>query len=85
VKDYDSWKAVFDDHAWKRRELGSKGGKILRNSERPDEILVITEWGELSKAREFTRWGDPSAIRKDAGLVDQPDVYFLEEVDETLA
>jgi hypothetical protein len=85
VKDYAKWKTVFDEHAGKRKELGSKGGRIFRNSERPDEILVLTEWGELSKAREFTRWGDPDAIRKSAGLIDQPDVCFLEQVDETPA
>jgi hypothetical protein len=85
VKDYDRWKAVFDEHAAKRKELGSKGGRIFRNSERPDEVLVLTEWGDLSKAREFTRWGDPNAIRKGAGLIDQPDVYFLEQVDVTPA
>jgi len=85
VKDYAQWKTVFDEHAEKRRELGSKGGRIFRNSERPNEILVLTEWGDLSKAREFTRWGDPNAIRKGAGLVGQAEVYFLEQVDRTPA
>jgi len=83
VKDCAQWKAVFDEHAEKRRELGSKGGRIFRNSERPNEILVLTEWGDLSKAREFTKRGDPIAIRKSAGLVGQADVYFLEQVDRT--
>ena len=85
VKDYRAWKALFDEHAEKRRELGCRGGQILRNSERPDEILVVTEWGDLSKAREFTLWGDPDEIHGRAGLLDRPDVYFLELVDEVPA
>jgi hypothetical protein len=85
VKDYKQWKTVFDEHTQKRKELGSKSGQIFRNSERPDEILVLTEWGDLSKAREFTKWGDPNDIRKKSGLIDQPDVYFLEQVDKVPA
>lgn len=85
VKNYGQWKAVFDEHAEKRRELGSKGGSIFRNSKRPNEILVLTEWGDLSKAREFTMWGDPKTMWKRAGLIDEPDTYFLEQVDKVLA
>lgn len=82
VKDYKQWKAVFDKHSAKRKGLGSKGGQIFRNTERPDEILVLTKWEDLSKAREFTRWGNSSEIRREAGLIDQADMYFLEEIDD---
>jgi len=85
VRDHRKWKAVFDEHADKRKELGSKGGQIFCNSERPEEILVLTQWGDLSRAREFTKWGDPNSIAKNAGITDQPGVYFLEQVDAVLA
>ena len=85
VRDYGQWKAVFDEHSGKRRELGSKGGKIFRNAEKPNEILVLLEWGSLSRAREFMKWGNPEEIRKKAGLVGLSDVYLLDKVDETSA
>jgi len=85
VKDYKQWKSVFDEHINKRKELGSKGAKIFRNSERPDEIIVLVEWGELSKAREFMKWGNPNQIRKKAALIDQPDQYLLEQIDVVIA
>jgi hypothetical protein len=80
VKEYRQWKSVFDEHIKKREELGPKGAKIFRNSERPDEILVLVEWGDLSKAREFMEWGDSNEIRKKFGLIGQPDVYLLEQI-----
>ena len=82
VKNYRKWRAVFDEHAVKRKELGSKGGMVLRNAEKPEEILVLLEWGDFAKAREFMRWGNPSEIRKGAGLVGRPDVRLLNLVDE---
>jgi heme-degrading monooxygenase HmoA len=57
VKNYDQWKAVFDEHAKKRKQLGSKGGKVFRNSERPDEIFVLVEWEDLTGAKVFSEWG----------------------------
>ncbi|HML03843.1 MAG TPA: cyclase [Candidatus Bathyarchaeia archaeon] len=85
VKDYKQWKAVFDEHISKRKELGSKGVKVFRNSEKPNEILVLVEWGNLSKAREFMQWGDPNEIGKKAGLIDQPDQYLLEQIATVVA
>jgi len=85
VKDYKQWKAIFDEHINKRKELGSKGAKIFRNSEKPDEILVLVEWEDLSKAREFMEWGDPNEIRKKAGLKDQLDQYLLEQIATVVA
>ena len=85
VRDYEKWRATFHAHMGKRKELGSKGARVFRNSEKPDEVLVLVEWGSLSKAREFMNWGDPSEIRKESGVVDQPDCYLLEQVDRTAA
>jgi len=82
VADYGKWKKTFDSHASKRRELGSKGGRIFRNSEDRSEVMVLIEWGDLSKAREFTRWGDPEKIRRESGVIDEPDVYFMDSIDE---
>ena len=85
VKNYRKWRAVFDEHAVKRRELGSKGGLILRNAQKPEEIVVLLEWGNLAKAQEFMKWGDPSEIGKRAGVVGRPDVRLLDLVDEVSA
>jgi heme-degrading monooxygenase HmoA len=80
VRDYAQWKAVFDEHAPRRKELGSHGGIVLRNAREPDEILVLTEWDDLDGARRFAEWGDPIEIRTRAGLTDRADVWFLEKV-----
>ncbi|MGD0250278.1 MAG: cyclase [Thermoplasmata archaeon] len=85
VRDYAQRKGVFDEHAQRRKELGSAGGVILRNAREPDEILVLTEWNELEGARTFTEWGDPVDIRPRAGLTDRPDVRFPEKIADVTA
>ncbi len=68
-----------------RRANGSKGGQLLRNSNDPNELVVILEWDDLEKARQFVQSHDMREIMQRAGVVDQPDMYFLDEVEKLAA
>jgi len=85
VADYRQWKRVMEEHVAKRKELGSKGTRIFRNANRPDEIICLTEWGDLDKAREFMKWGDPEEIAKQSSRTGAPEVLFLDQVDSLAA
>ena len=81
VEDYAKWKPVFDEHAVTREGSGSQGGYLLRNADNPNELVVLLEWDDLAKARQFTQSEDLKAAMQRAGVADMPDIYFLEEVD----
>lgn len=53
ISDYANWKSVFDEHGATRKAMGCKGGQILRNADNPNEIIVLLEWDDVKKAREF--------------------------------
>ena len=79
VKDFDTWKPIFDLHATARQAAGSKGGHLLRNSDDPNEVILVLEVEDLRKAREFARSADLRETMVRAGVVDKPDIYFLDE------
>ena len=56
------------------------GGYFFRNADNPNETIFLLEWDNLANARRFA--GDPSVqnVLMQAGLIDQPDIFFLEEV-----
>jgi hypothetical protein len=81
VADYRKWMQVMENHVGRRMELGSKGTRVFRDAEHPDQILCLTEWGTFSKAREFMGWGDPDDIRKSSTVAGSPEVLFLEQTD----
>jgi heme-degrading monooxygenase HmoA len=86
VEDYDSWKPVFDhDHGATREQWGSKGGRILRNAEDPNELVILLEWDSLENARQFAIADDLREAMQRAGVADQPDIYFLEEIEQVRA
>ncbi|SNQ58956.1 antibiotic biosynthesis monooxygenase [Candidatus Methanoperedens nitratireducens] len=82
VKDYSKWKTVFDEHATTRKSSGSRGGRLFRNADNPDEIVILFEWENIEKARKFVRSEDLQKTMQQAGVSDKPDVYFLEEVEK---
>jgi heme-degrading monooxygenase HmoA len=81
VEDYERWKPVFEEHGSTRRESGSKGVRLFRNADSPNETVILLEWADLEKARQFAQSEDLRETMKRAGVADEPDVYFLEEVD----
>ena len=86
VEDYERWKLVFDhDHGATREQWGSKGGRILRNADDPNELVILLEWDSLDNARQFANADELGEAMQRAGVADQPDVYFLEAVDRLRA
>ena len=86
IEDYQRWKPVFDhDHGASRKRSGSKGGWILRNADDPSELVILLEWDSLENAKRFANADDLREAMQRAGVADQPDVYFLEEVERLRA
>ncbi len=80
-EDYAHWKAVFDEHTATRQAGGSRGGHLFRNVHDPNEMVILFEWDTLENAHQFAQSDDLRATMQRAGVVDQPNVYFLEEVE----
>jgi heme-degrading monooxygenase HmoA len=81
VEDYERWKPVFEEHGSTRRESGSKGVRLFRNADSPNETVILLEWDDLEKARRFAQSENLRETMERAGVADEPDIYFLEEVD----
>jgi heme-degrading monooxygenase HmoA len=82
VEDYERWKPIFDEQAAFRERSGSKGGRLWRNADDPNETVVLFEWDSLENAQRFSNSDDLRETMQRSGVADQPDVYFFEEVEE---
>ncbi len=83
VKDYAKWKPVYDEHAANRKVAGSKGARLFRKASDPDELVILFEWDSLDNAKKFAKSEDLRKMMEKAGVSDQPDIYFLEEIVQT--
>ena len=83
VEDYNKFKPVFDSHASFRSEGGSRGGKIFRSTNDPNELFVLLEWDSLANAQKFAQSDGLKEAMKNAGVVGMPEIYFVEEAATT--
>jgi heme-degrading monooxygenase HmoA len=84
VEDYAKWKLVFDQQSPPRQAGGSQGARIFRNADDPNELVILFQWDDLEKLRQYAQSEGPQ-VRQRGGVTDQPDVYFLEEVEHVPA
>jgi heme-degrading monooxygenase HmoA len=81
VQDFAAWKPVFDEHGSTRKTSGSKGGYLFRSADDPNKVILVLEWSDLESARQFVNSEDLRKTMERAGVSDQPDIYFVDEVD----
>ncbi|HKR99834.1 MAG TPA: cyclase [Candidatus Dormibacteraeota bacterium] len=81
VRDYDTWKPLFDQHGDVRRQYGAIGHQLYRVSGDPQELIVVNQFADLASAQAFTR--DPSLpkMMENAGVEGAPDIAFCEQVE----
>ena len=81
VEDYAKWKPVFDEHGAARQAAGSKGGYLFQSADDPNELVIIFEWDNLEKARQFVQSDDLRQAMERSGVTGPPEIHFLELAD----
>ena len=77
VTDFSTWKAAYDSHSPAREKAGLKQEHLLRNIDDPNVVILLFEAEDVQKAREFANSSDLREAMQKAGVVDKPDIYFL--------
>ena len=83
VEDYDKWKSLYDENGAMRKTYGSKGAFVFHHSNNTSHIFVLTEWENIEKAKDFAESDELKITMKKAGVIGQPAVYYLEEIERT--
>lgn len=79
VQDYSAWRKVFDETRPDRTQFGSTGDQVFRSASDPNEITVLTDWPSIDAAKAFAASAQLKEAMKNAGVLSQPDVKFLNE------
>ena len=84
IEDFDRWKPHFDEHGATRRACGAHGSRIFRNTADPCEVMILSAWDDLDRARLFSQSDDLQEAMGRSGVIDRPDLWILEEFDQTV-
>lgn len=77
VRDFPEWKRGYDTHLPKRAEAGLKEKYVLRGADDPNEVILFFEASDLKRAKAFAGSADLKETMQKVGVVDKPDIYFL--------
>ena len=82
VADYNTWKVTFDAFVETRRAGGEKSFQILHPDNEPNNLLVMFEWDSLENARSLMASAELKNAMKQAGVIEEPQIQFLNELDK---
>ncbi len=85
IGSFAAWKAVFDGHAISRQANGSRGGLLFGAAGDPNDVLVLLGRDDVDRARLFLDSDDLREALTRAGVLGEPEVWLLEDVDRPTA
>lgn len=77
VKDFKKWKVAYDGHAVAREDAGLKERCLLRSTKHRNEVFILFEAGDLSRAKAFCGSADLRTAMKKAGVTGKPELTIL--------
>ena len=77
VRDFSEWKRGYDAHLPKRVGAGLTEKQLLRGAQEPNEVILLFEAKDLNRAKTFAESADLRETMQTVGVVDKPDIYFL--------
>ena len=67
--DYPTWREAFDSLSDRRGEAGIRTVLVTRNSQEPDEAVVLFEFDDPARVREHVASGALSAAHERGGVI----------------
>ena len=83
VENYETWKTFFDKRSDTRKESGSKEAHLFRNSDDPNEVLILFIWDTKENARKYMDSENLRKYLKNAGS-EIKDITYLDEQETSI-
>ena len=76
VTDYATWRAAYDGHEKSRLSAGITNGRVFRNAEDQNDVVILQDVADVAKARTWFGSDDLKAAMQKSGVVGSPNVRF---------
>ena len=76
VKDYSTWRPAYDGHEKSRLSAGITNGRVFRNAEDLNDVVILQDVADVAKARSWLGSDEIKATMQKSGVVGSPSVRF---------
>lgn len=77
VSDFGTWKRGYDAFDPTRQRLGVRGDAVFSGADDPQDVTVWHDFDDLASARAFLDSPELGEVMKSAGVVGEPQVWFV--------
>ena len=82
VGDFYTWKPAFDEHEPARTAVGVTSHSLHRDADNRNVVVLAFRVDDIARAREFVASDDLRAAMEQAGVVEDPEFWFAEDVED---
>jgi hypothetical protein len=76
VKDFDAWRAGYNENEKNRVSAGITNGRVFRAADDPNEVVILQDVGDVAKARTWLTSDDMKAAMQKSGVIGVPSIRF---------
>jgi hypothetical protein len=76
VKDFNAWRTSYNGHEKDRAAAGITNGKLFRSADDPNDVLILQDVADVSKARTWLGSNEMKAVMEKSGVVGAPSIRF---------
>jgi hypothetical protein len=76
VADYTKWRPAYDAHEQARVAAGVTNGKVYQSKDDPNDLVILFDVVDVSKAKDFSQSQDLKSRMQVAGVLGQPEILF---------
>lgn len=79
VKDFTSWKKVFDSTTDLIKRYGGSNCTVNTRHDNPNDVYVICEWDKKENFDSFSKSKELADAMKKSGVISEPQITILDE------
>jgi hypothetical protein len=76
VKDFNAWRTSYQANDKGRASAGITNGKVFRNADDPNEVVVLQDVTDVAKARTWLDSQDMKTALEKSGVIGSPSIRF---------
>jgi len=76
VKDFNAWQTSYNGNEKNRTSAGITKSKVFRSSDDPNDVLLLQDVADVSKARTWYGSSEMKSLMEKSGVVGSPSIRF---------
>ena len=76
VKDFNAWRASYNDNEKNRVSAGITNGRVFRSADDQNDVVILQDVADVPKARAWLGSDDMKAQMQKSGVIGSPSIRF---------